>query len=387
MISTDYDFNWFGKHLKSGLESDRIGGYVTRWGIASDIAEEAVANPGDIRGNLIGQSRQLYCLSRGYRISGSRKLRTALDANARVLLDRFMDRSDSGCFESVSLDGIIHDERKTSYGNAHVAFGLASAARATGNAEYLAAALASRRFVETVLTDEHGGMYGAVDRDGRPLDEAKTQNPIMHHFEGMLALADCDGQGEVRGSLQAAGSFMLERLRRPNGGVVPENYRDDWTVLPGPEGGAVFGGHMFEWAFFLLEASGRGLPREWVAAAEELVARGLEIAFDDADGGIHSVLYPEGGVSSGYKTFWEQCEAVRVMLRLALLYGREELWPYIHRITEYIRRTFVRDDGVWYFMVRDDGTRVPVEGSHMLDYHTIGLFAEAERLSTHTKSL
>ncbi len=385
MKSAEIDFGWFENNLIRGLESDRINGYVTECGLQTCLPPGVRRDPDEMQGDIIGQARQLYCLSRGYMITGSDALRRALYANAECLLENFLDPEDGGCFESAGRAGKLHDERKTSYGNSHVALGLSYAARATGEAGFKTAARRSWEFLTTRMTDEFGGMHEAIDRTGAPLPGKKSQNPIMHHFEAMLSLGDCDGSQDAYIGAETAGKFMLNVLLRREDSVLPEYFRDDWSVLPGELGGCVYVGHMFEWAFFLLLASDRGLPRSWVSLAERFVEVGLEIGFDEDEGAINTELYPEGGVATDYRTFWEQCEAIRVMLRLALLHGRDDLWPFIRRVTEYIRTVFVSADGVWFFKVDNQGRRTPSEGMHRVDYHTLGLCAEVMRLSRYAK--
>ena len=373
-----FDFGWYRTHLLEGLRSERIGGYLTPQGMQS------YARPGKrpVRGDLIGQSRQVYCLARGYLITGRARLAKAARRGAEVLIDVFMDDEDGGCYESVGPAGADLESGKTSYGNAHVAFGLSFAARATGDRRFTEAAWRSWEFLKGPMTDAHGGMLYGLRCDGGALPGRKSQNPIMHQFEGLLGLGDCDGCRTAHREAESLARFMCGRLLRREDHVLPEYYRDDWTATPGDEEGCVYIGHAFEWAFFLLMAVDRGFPRRYLAIAEKMMEAGIAAGYDPSDGGVFSEALPEGGLRRRFKSHWEQCEALRTMLRFALLHGRDDLWPYIEGVSEYIKGSFVRPaTGMWWFSISEEGRPEPSGGSHRLDYHSLGLCAEVLRLS------
>lgn len=382
MTKTGFDFSWWKKHLLEGLKSDRISGLMTPQGLAVRKARMRRQDPGSWKGGLISQCRQVYCLARGYMITGRKSLGSAASRGAECLLNSFVDPEYGGCCDTAGLNGQVFSDNKTAYSNSHVTFGLAFAARATGDIRFREAAQESAAFMRTHMVDEHGGMYCGLTRDLQPLPGRKSQNPLMHEFEGLLALGDLDGCQSAYRHAGTIARFVTTKLLRAKDHVLPEYFEDDWRVLPGRKQGKIFIGHAFEWAFFLLMAVERGFPRKYRRIAEKMMETGLRIGFDPEDGGIFSVGLPEGGLAARYKTWWEQCEALRVLLRFAIRHGRDDLWPQIHAIADYTRRAFInKRTNVWYFRVDEHGKRDPRGGLHRLDYHSLGLCAEIERLS------
>jgi len=381
MPRSRFDFKWFKDHLVAGFLSDRVEGSLGPEGCLMSYWEMRRSPKGSRRSHVIAQSRAVYDLARGYQLTGKRELLRRAQRAGRFLIDRFLDREYGGYYEMVGADGEVIDSDKRSYGNTHVVFGLSHLARATGDAEYRREAFRSWDFIKEHLADERGGMIYGLKRDLSPAKGHKSQNPIMHVFEGLLGLGDLDGARHIYKEAEGISRFMIDVLLGDDY-VLPEYYTDDWGVLPGKKGGQVFVGHAFEWAYFLAMAADRGFPARYLKIAERMIEKGLEIGYDRSDGCVFSYTFPEGPLASRDKSYWEQCEALRAMLHFAILRGRDDLWPYIDAIAEGIRDKFI--DGrthAWRLAVKGDGTPVPERGWLKLDYHAIGLCAEVMRLA------
>ncbi len=160
-----------------------------------------------------------------------------LSPAANFLLKNFRDREQGGWFWSCNLKGKPLDETKNSYGHAFVIFGLAHAAQATGNRDFLQAALDTWDVFDTRFRDKHGGFALLTARDFSAVEDMRSQNPVMHLFEALLALGDVKGAEHIHNAAKAVGDFVLTRLVRPQDRRLPEVFSSDWQELPGnPQG-------------------------------------------------------------------------------------------------------------------------------------------------------
>ena len=91
---------------------------------------------------------------------------------------------------SCKNDGNIIDDSKDAYGHAFVILGLCLAFKATGNEDFLEGALNAHKLIRTKFRDKHGGLVWKKTRDWHDKDKNRSQNPMMHTFEALLALAD-----------------------------------------------------------------------------------------------------------------------------------------------------------------------------------------------------
>ncbi len=375
-MKDDLCLAWFRQHLVDLLP--RWLGAVTDKGFFRPGFDRRWNRAGEGRGTLVSQSRLLYSFSVGHELTGESKYLDAVETGARFLVEHFRDHENGGWFWSCAEDGSVVDEKKDSYGHAFVIFGLSHAARATGDERLKRAALETWDVLKSRFRDEHGGFARGMSRDFSRADELKSQNPVMHLFEALLALGDLEGARHVHEEARKVAAFVLGRLAREGDGVLPEAYSNDWKELPADRGGRIDVGHQFEWSFLLSSAVERGLPEEFLAQAERLLDNGLRLGFDAEEGGVFSPASPEGKLVRAKKGWWEQCEAARAMMHFLVLRGRGGLREPFTRTVEFFKRHFVDEEyGGWYSAPPASLGKGSV---WKLDYHVVGMCMEAMRL-------
>ena len=204
-----FDFAWFKGHVL-GLLAKWLGA-VTDEGMFLPHFDRRWKRREEGEGTLVSQSRLLYNFARGFELTGEEAYLDAVEQGARFLLDRFRDDEHGGWFWSCARDGSVLDRKKDCYGHAFVIFGLSHAARATGDEDLKRAALETWDVLKTRFRDGHGGFARSMSRDFSRADEARSQNPIMHLFEALLALGDLEGAGHIhKGAEEVAGVVPAE---------------------------------------------------------------------------------------------------------------------------------------------------------------------------------
>ena len=378
----DFDFGWFRNHLLKDVLPHWLKGAVTKEGLFLPHMDRKWNPLGKNYGTLVSQSRLLYNFAKGYELTGEEQYLRAVESGAKFLIENFKDKEYGGWFWSCNREGKILDAHKSSYGHAFVIFGLSHAFKVTGDENLVDQALETWRIMNTRFKDEYGGFSLRMSREFGEIEETKSQNPIMHTFEALLALGDLNGLKHIHRDAEAVAEFVVNRLIRKRDGMLPELYTRDWRELPAERGGRIDIGHAFEWAFLLSSAVERGFPKRYLSYANRLLEYGLEIGYDPKDGGIFSPATPDGKILEGRKGWWEQCEAIRALMHFAVIRKREDLWNPLKKTLDFVKRFYIDSEfGGWYTSIGKP--RNENKGDEWkVDYHVVGMCMEAIRLST-----
>ncbi|MFH1708710.1 MAG: AGE family epimerase/isomerase [Planctomycetota bacterium] len=106
---------------------------------------------------LVTQSRLIYNFAIGTALTGGRHYMDAVRSSARFLIERFRDPVHGGWFFAVDETGAPVDTAKDCYGHAFAVFGLAHAAAATGETDFITAARETLGVIETRFRHPNGG--------------------------------------------------------------------------------------------------------------------------------------------------------------------------------------------------------------------------------------
>ena len=333
---------------------------------------------------IVSQGRLVYDFAAGARLTGDSSYLEACRRGAEVLLDGFSDPDHGGWFYALDLGGEVVDDRKDAYGHAFVIFGLSHAHEVTGDGRFSDGASSAWQAVKDHLVDPAGGVVTHLSREfAGPTDGHRSQNPVMHLFEALLALWQAGGREEARADALALGRFVVEGLIERPGNPLPELYTPAWTPLPEPLGGRIDIGHQFEWAYLLSRAAEIGLPSDWLPYAEGLLDYAVAHGLHGRTGAIVSPVGLSGdGLPSSRRGWWEQCEAMRALANWAVVRDRIELAATFEGVLRYVQDSFVDPVyGGWYAALDDDS-----KGSEWkLDYHVVALCEEAARLLRHSQ--
>lgn len=335
-------------------------------------------------GTLVSQTRLIYNFAQGYALTGKQIYGDAVEEGARFLRENFWDDQFGGWVKACSPSGTVVDDTKDSYGHAFVIFGLAHAFQVTGDPKNLNALHETWSVMGDRFRDEYGGYRYFMSRDFQHTDELRSQNPLMHLFEALLAAGDITGKEEFHREASILGDFILGHLMRTQPKVLPEVYSPDWKPLPADQEGRLDIGHAFEWAFLLSSAAERGLSTSYLSAAENFLDYGLRLGYDSDSGGIYSPIDPEGQLLGRRKGWWEQCETIRALLRFIHDHDRLDLLIPLQQTISFIQDEFLDSAHRGWYLSRLPGESPASQSKGheaKLDYHVVGMCMEAIKIA------
>ena len=377
-VCREIDARWFRQTLVDQHLSRWLSHAATESGLFRAAFDRAWNPAAKQPNDLTAQSRLVYVMVSGYELTGDRRYLEAAVRGADFLLARFSDNLHPGFVRRVDASGAIADSSKHTYGHAFAIFALAHAYRVTRDQRYREAAFRTWYTLDVFLRDPRGGFRPEAPRDFGPTSGLRTQNPVMHLFEAMLALWDATRDPVALRGAQGVGDFVLRHLLEglPDGGAyIPEWYDGNWTGLAKGKGGTIDLGHQFEWAYLLSAGEKRGLPPLYAKAAERLLDYGLRVGYDPSVGGIFGSAEPDHVVRRS-KGWWQQAELLRALMHHASLRGRSDLWPRFRQTLGFVRSEFVDEaNGGWYGAPRAEcvkskcGDRQAGVGYHVTAMH------------------
>jgi mannose/cellobiose epimerase-like protein (N-acyl-D-glucosamine 2-epimerase family) len=309
----------------------------------------------DVPRRLMVQARQIVVYARaglaGWYVGGKT---LALDAFENVRR-RYRSADDApGWIFSVQPDGRPADHTRDLYAHAFVLYMLAWLYRIGEEPSILALADETLSDLDRIFSS--GDEQGYLSRMPGPMD-LREQNPHMHLFEALLALAEASGGERYLARANALVGLFDRALADPVTGAVREIFTGNWKPDRSNGDNLVEPGHQMEWAWLL---------REWerlggAPAGERvgrLVAHGTRFGIDREKGLVRSVVRENGGVVSRGSRVWPQTETIRTLCREDV--GGEK-WPgLITDITETLFETHLPLDlnGGWIDQIDQNGAPV-----------------------------
>jgi mannobiose 2-epimerase len=381
-IARHVDREWFRKTLAAETAHWRDAAFTPE-GFFKVNLDRRWRPVGNQNGTLVSQSRQIFVMAQGYELTREASYLEVVRKGADFLLDRFRDFDQGLFFYSMTPEGKVLDQGKSSYGLAFVIFALSHAGLVTGDDKYKKAALVTWKEMKFHLRDGTGFFKPKTDRRYAKVIGQNTQNPMMHLFEALLVLYDATQSVEILKEAEEHANRIFTRLYQEREGRLPEIYDAEWRPVAATEHGCIELGHQFEWAFLLSHGVEKGMPGRYLEIAERLLDYGMRVGYDSQEGGIFSRSDYDGKAIRGPKGWWEQCESLRAMMHWAELRGRVELWPAFDRSLAFVRNHFIDSEyGGWYSVYDPaNNARRSDKGSvWQVGYHVCGFYAEALRL-------
>lgn len=387
--SARIDVQWHKSGLVDGLLPRWLAAAPAEGGFLRTSFDRSWTAKAEQPGYLTEHARLVYSLIIGYEATQDKRYLDAAKRSADFLLTRFRDPVHGRFFTRVAADGKVIYDTKNTYGHAFALLALSHMARVTGEVRYRTAALAAWRDIDLWLRDGKGGFFKDLPRDfskaGAVATAAKTQNPLMHLFEALLALHDATQDPVAMKGAKGLGEFVVYRLlqgRPDDGASIPEWYDSDWKPLPTKEkGGYTDIGHQFEWAHLLWEAQARGLTGIYALSAERLLNFAVKTGYDEVNGGVYKTLYPDGSVERD-KYWWQQTEALRAFLMSATLGGKKDMWRRYEQTLKLVQDQFIdKANGGWHDRACARGGCMgdQVEPYHMTAMHMFAIELAAKQ--------
>jgi mannose/cellobiose epimerase-like protein (N-acyl-D-glucosamine 2-epimerase family) len=216
-----------------------------------------------------------------------------------------------GWIFSVQPDGRPADRTRELYAHAFVLYMLAWLYRISGEPSMLTLADETLSDIDRLFSS--GDEPGYLSRVPGPEDR-REQNPHMHLFEALLALAVASGSERYLARANALVRLFDRALADPMTGTVREMFDGSWKPDRSSGENLIEPGHQMEWAWLL---------REWerlggVSAGERvsrLVAHATRYGIDGETGLVRSVVRENGSAVNCGSRVWPQTEAIRTLCR------------------------------------------------------------------------
>jgi mannobiose 2-epimerase len=251
-----------------------------------------------------------------------------------------------GFFHRVRLDGSLLADNKRGYGHAFALLALSELARASGDPVWPEAASRTWQTIAALLIDDEGSLRSDANRRFAPAQaEARSQNPSMHLFEALLALAQVRDAATAEQGLRGAqrfGAWVVSRLvqgEADGSARVPEWYDGHWRPLDNRNGYTDLG-HQFEWVHLMIDATRLGVSPTLAAVADRVLQFGLAQGYDEIDGGCFDRVQVDGRVERR-KGWWQQAECLHGLMVAADATQRPELWRRVDQTLSWVQRTLI----------------------------------------------
>ena len=385
-VNSQIDADWHKRSLIEGHLSRWLAAAPTPSGLFQTEFDRNWTTIQSTSGDLTTQSRLIYAMLAGYELTSDKSYRDEAVKGADFLINHFHDPVHGGYFARVTADGKVISDAKQTYANAFALFALANMFRVTKEEKYRLAAMKAWRDIKFNLRDANGGFRPETSRDFRPSASLRTQNPVMHLFEALLALADATHDPEALAGADSVARFVVYRLLQglPDGSAyIPEWYDEQWRPLADKEkGGYVDIGHQFEWSHLLLGSAKLGLSGIYSETAKRVLSYAVKVGYEEIDGGSFSRAYPDGTVDRD-KLWWQQSECLWAMMAGAKADNRSDLWRRYEQTLELVRSQFIDPKGGgWAFGSKQYCTHNTCPDRQLEPYHMTAMHLAAIRFAT-----
>jgi len=309
---------------------------------------------------IIQQSRHLWALSTWHeRRAATSLVKACADRTYAFIVEHFRDPNDGEFFWQVDRSGGVTSRMKKLYAESFAIYGLAAYGRVFGNQQALVQALDCFRSLDERC---HDAIHGGYDQTSDPLSWinglAKGTNTHIHLMEAFTELFVATADSIVRSRLSELVTLMAERLLQPTG-HIPAAFTVGWQ----PQGAALVSyGHDLETAWLIVDAArvlGRADEQGLLDAAVAMGQHSAERGFDSELGGCFYEGVPGGCVTSRYKVWWVQFEAVAATFWLLRLTGDEAHLVRLERMLDYVEAARDAAHGEWFYGLNPDGTLGP----------------------------
>jgi mannose/cellobiose epimerase-like protein (N-acyl-D-glucosamine 2-epimerase family) len=260
---------------------------------------------------LIVQARQIVVYARAslfnWYSDGQQQAARAFDSVCK----RYRTSDQDEWTFSVHPDGSPADVTRDLYTHAFVLYMLAWMHRLTSDPRVLALADATLSDIDRIFFTGIGQGY-LSKVPGRT--DLREQNPHMHLFEALLALAEASQAERYLVRANALVDLFDDRLVDSATGSLREVFDENWHPQQPAGLNLVEPGHQMEWAWLL---------REWERLTgsraedrvERLLMHAVSFGLDKATGLVRGAVREDGSIASNASRIWGQTEAIRALCR------------------------------------------------------------------------
>jgi mannose/cellobiose epimerase-like protein (N-acyl-D-glucosamine 2-epimerase family) len=229
---------------------------------------------------------------------------------------------------SVHPDGSPADRTRDLYAHAFVLYMLAWMHRLTSEPRVLALADSTLSDIDRIFVSDKGYLSKVPGPT-----ELREQNPHMHLFEALLALAETSRAERYLARANALVALFDNELADSATGAVREVFDANWHAQQPAGQNLVEPGHQMEWAWLL---------REWERLTgfstndrvHKLCLHATKFGIDPVTGTVRSAVHEDGKSASNASRVWAQTETIRALSRED---PKGSIWPgLITKVTDHL---------------------------------------------------
>ena len=325
--------------------------------------------PADLPRRLRVQARQTYVYALAERLGWPGP---AAQARRHGLAAVLNGRGEDGLFGACPRSGAALDGMGLLYEQAFVLLALAASHARTSEAALEAQALA----LLGRIADFAHPLGGYMELPG--IAEPLFANPNMHLFESFQAWSTTSDNPTWRELAAAQAERAQERLIDPDTGGLGERFGPDWSAPKARPERVVWPGHLYEWAWLLMDWKDADVAT--LAEALRLIELAERTGVDAAGFAIFALDGRLTPLDHGAR-LWSQTERLRACARAAALSGDGLLWAATAQACAALEAFLdTPTPGLWRDW-RDEtgGFREEAAPASSL-YHIAGAIAELARL-------
>lgn len=349
----------YRNRVDTGWHRDDLEALLLRWhghaprpdgGFQVHFNRRWVAQPQEAL-ELSSQARLVYAFAAAHEFIPDGGYLAVAKRAASFMLLRFRDETHGGFYHAINAEGRPQSTGKFARDHAFALLALAELYRIGGDVRHREAAQQAWLDIDRGFTDADGGLHTECERDFKPVPGLRSQAPVMHMFDALLALRAASGDKLAEAGARRLGDFAVNKLLQglPDGGaLIPEWYDAAWKPLATrAEGGFVDLAHQFTWSHLL--STGAIVSPVYGQVAERLLAYAMATGYDEVDGGCAARAFPDGGKTDARKGGRQQAECLRALVVAAQASGRTDLWRRYEQTLGLIKRQLVdAEHGGWF---------------------------------------
>ncbi|MBY0422074.1 MAG: AGE family epimerase/isomerase [Parvularculaceae bacterium] len=275
---------------------------------------------------------------------------------AEILL-RGCRRADGLFGKIMAAGGGLASDEPDLYDNAFCLLALAHAARTLADPRLLDVADVVLAALDGTLGHPRGGYQESL-----PPRLPRRQNPHMHLFEALLALAAVDPSRDYLARAATLAALFERRFVDRSTSALVEYFDDGWTPLAGH----VEPGHHFEWSWLLGEHA-RATRRPPSPTQRALYTAALP--FLDAEGQAPQTAMIGGGAVDATRRAWTQTETLKA--HVAMSDDRAALTTLAGLVRHHLAGA---PAGAWLDHVAADGALLATDIPASTGYHIVLAF-------------
>lgn len=311
-------------------------------------------------------SRMLWTFSKAYMVLKKEEYLSIAKQAYEYLINVFWDDKYGGVYWSVDSKGNIVSDRKHSYAQAFVIYGISEYFKVVNDLECLTYAKSTFEYLEKFVYDKkYDGYLECSTRDWKPIEDTrmsshalncrKSMNTMLHIMEAYSNLISVWKDEKLLSQHKRILNTFIENIWDKEENHLKLFFDEDWKSLSGN----VSFGHDIEASWLLTEAVHIHEDKELQKMAQNVSIKLAESTLRraiDLDGGIF-FEGNHGHLIDTEKEWWVQAEAIVGFYNAYQISGNPQFAEIAYRVWGFIQKFVIdRENGDWFKRIKKDGT-------------------------------